>query len=66
MFMYRMEAQHKVTLDVLIVISESDEQAFSYAEELLEQHYLVKPEGVQLSIIAKKYIKAGSGYLIHH
>jgi hypothetical protein len=64
MFMYRIEIELSDQLVYFIVLSESDEKAFSYAEEYLVRHFIAKPVVKQLSIVEKKRVQAGSGYLL--
>lgn len=62
--MYRIEIETNDQSAYLIVLSESDEKAFEYAEDHLVRHFVKKPEVKQLSIVEKKRVQAGSGYLI--
>lgn len=65
MFLYRIEAQWEDRLQaVAIVAAETDEAAFEYAEQFLEKHYLVLPKLDELSIVEKKRLNKGSGYII--
>jgi hypothetical protein len=64
MYMYRMEIELVDQLVYFVVLSDSDEQAFTYAEEHLIRHFIANPMVKQLSIVEKKRIQAGSGYLI--
>ncbi|NEW08738.1 DUF3906 family protein [Paenibacillus sp. SYP-B3998] len=64
MFMYRMEIELQEQLAYFIVLSETDEKAFQYAEEHLERHFIAKPKVYQLTVLEKKRVHAGSGYVI--
>jgi hypothetical protein len=64
LFLYRMEVELNDQLAYFIVLSDSDKQAFVYAEEQLVRHFIAKPVIKQLSIIEKKRVQSGSGYLI--
>ncbi|MFD0698591.1 DUF3906 family protein [Paenibacillus sp. GCM10027628] len=64
MFMYRLEIELEDQTAYFIVLSESDEKAFQYADEHLERHFIAKPKVNQLVIVEKKRVLAGSGYVI--
>jgi hypothetical protein len=63
MFLYRIEIELKDQLVYFVVLSDSDEKAFGYAEDHLVRHFIVKPEVEQIVIIEKKRVQIGSGYL---
>lgn len=64
MYIYKMEVELKDQQVYLIVMAESDEQAFDYLEEQLVRHFVNNPEVVQASVIEKKRAVKGAGYVI--
>ncbi|MCR8643887.1 DUF3906 family protein [Paenibacillus sp. N1-5-1-14] len=64
MFMYKMEIELSDQLVYLIVVADSDEKAFDYAESNLAKHFIATPEVKQLSMIEKKRLDKGNGYII--
>jgi len=48
----------------LIVAAESDETAFDYVEGHLARHFTVSPAVKSATIVEKKRIGAGAGYVI--
>ncbi|TVY08242.1 DUF3906 family protein [Paenibacillus cremeus] len=65
MYMYKMEVElEKEGLVHLIIMAETDEQAFDYLEEHLVRHFIHNPEVREASIIEKKRAVKGSGYVI--
>lgn len=65
MFLYKVEivTEENQSL-VAVILAESDEKAFSYAESQLRRQYLVPPKVAQISVVEKKYVEKGKGYLI--
>lgn len=64
MYIYKMEVELKDQQVYLIVMAETDEQAFDYLEEQLVRHFVNNPEVVQASVIEKKRAVKGAGYVI--
>lgn len=64
MFLYKIEIELKEQLVYLLVIAESDEKAFSYVEGHLARHFIANPEVKETSIVEKKRVEKGSGYII--
>ncbi|MFD2671122.1 DUF3906 family protein [Marinicrinis sediminis] len=64
MYLYRIEATIAGALTVVIVIADSDEKAFDYAEQQLEKHFIAKPVVEELCVLEKKRMSAGNGYVI--
>jgi hypothetical protein len=64
MYMYKLEIETSDGVVYLIVIAETDEKAFDYVEGLLVRHFTVSPEVKSETIIEKKRVSAGSGYVI--
>ncbi|WP_442601372.1 DUF3906 family protein [Paenibacillus sp. KN14-4R] len=64
MFMYKMEIELQDQLVYLIVIADSDEKAFDYVESHLAKHFIATPEVKQLSMVEKKRLDKGAGYII--
>lgn len=64
MFLYKLEIQLESQLVYLIVLADSDAKAFEYVEGHMARQYLKVPEIKELSIIEKKRVEKGSGYLI--
>ncbi|CAM2959915.1 DUF3906 domain-containing protein [Paenibacillus sediminis] len=64
MLLYRIEVDTDKGFLTLIVAAETDEQAFSSVEEHVERHFLSVPQLKEISIVEKKRLNPGSGYLI--
>ncbi|MNN98399.1 hypothetical protein D3C81_2177870 [compost metagenome] len=64
MFMYKLEIKLSGANVCLIVLADSDEAAFGYAEGHLVRHYIKKPEILETVIVEKKRVEKGSGYVI--
>ena len=65
-YLYKLEAVLEAEqLLTIIVMSHSDEKAFTYAENHIERHSIVPPKIKQLSIVQKKPMdRGGVGYVI--
>ena len=65
-FLYKLEvilAEDK--LMTIIVVANSDEKAFSYAENNLVRHTIAPPQIKEMSIVQKKVIERGGvGYVV--
>lgn len=65
MFLYKIEITTRdLSSLVAIVIADSDEKAFSYAESQVRRQYVIVPEISEISLVEKKYLDKGKGYLI--
>ncbi|MDP5274532.1 DUF3906 family protein [Chengkuizengella axinellae] len=64
MFLYKLEIQLKDQIIYLVVIAESDEKAFDYAESSVAVHFVKMPEVLESCIVEKKRLTKGSGYVI--
>ncbi|MBO8164423.1 MAG: DUF3906 family protein [Brevibacillus sp.] len=65
MFLYKLEViTESAGSYVAVVIGESDEKAFAYAESQLNREYLVPPKIHEISLVEKKYLQKGKGYII--
>ncbi|NDI36405.1 DUF3906 family protein [Chengkuizengella sediminis] len=64
MFLYKLEIQLEDQLTFLVVIAESDEKAFDYAESSLAVHFVKMPKVLESCIVEKKRLDKGSGYVI--
>lgn len=64
MFLYKLEIVLADRKACLILLSESDEKAFSYAEGHLVRHFIKAPEVKEMVIVEKKRVEKGSGYVI--
>jgi hypothetical protein len=64
MFLYKLEVQLSDRKAVLIILAESDESAFGYAEGHLVRHFVKLPEVRELVIVEKKRVEKGSGYVV--
>ncbi|MET3290698.1 DUF3906 family protein [Brevibacillus fluminis] len=65
MFLYKVEI---VTVEnesfAAIVLAESDEKAFSYAESQFRRQLLTPPAIKEISVVEKKYVEKGKGYIL--
>jgi|GEM_PF-2480197 len=65
MFLYKLEV---VTEDsgslVVIMLAESDEKAFAYAEQQIRREFEVAPKVTEMTLVEKKYVEKAKGYLI--
>jgi hypothetical protein len=64
MHLYKIEIELAEQMIYLLVIAESDEKAFGYIDEHLAFHFVKRPEVKQASIVQKKTLRAGQGYVI--
>ncbi len=64
MYLYKIEMELADQLAYLIVIADSEEKAFSYVEGHVARHFIASPEIRQLTIVERKRIEPGSGYVI--
>lgn len=64
MFLYKIEIELLDQLVYFIVLAETDEKAFGYAESQLQRHFVKTPEIRQASIVEKKRAEKGSGYVL--
>jgi hypothetical protein len=48
----------------LLVVAESEENAFGYLDEHLAYHFVKRPIVKEASIIQKKSVRPGQGYVI--
>ena len=64
-YLYRLEAEMKDgSLLTAVVAAETEEQAFKYAENRLLQYTVEKPAVERLSILEKKPLRKGTGYVV--
>ncbi|HJV47605.1 MAG TPA: DUF3906 family protein [Bacillota bacterium] len=65
-FMYKLEVVlANDQLLTVIVMADSDELAFTYAENHIDRHTIVPPKIQQLSIVQKKPMERGGvGYVV--
>lgn len=65
MFLYKLEiTTEENQLLVAVMIAETDEKAFAYAESHVRRQYLNPPTIAQISLVEKKYLEKGKGYVI--
>lgn len=64
MFLYKMEIETADRKACLIVLADSDESAFAYADGHLVRHFIKTPEIKEMVIVEKKRVEKGSGYVI--
>lgn len=64
MYLYRIEIETNEQLVYLIVVAETDEQAFSYVESHIDRHFIKAPELKEICILEKKRLDKGAGYVI--
>jgi len=65
MFLYKVEAEMKDgSLLTVVVAAANDEQAFHGAENQLWQYTVAKPAVNRWSLVEKKPLRPGAGYVI--
>lgn len=64
MHLYKLELVLETQTVYLLVVAESEEKAFGYIDEHLAFHFVKRPEVKEASIIQKKSLRAGQGYII--
>lgn len=67
MDLYRFEAVlvSSIVPIVVVVVAESEEQAFKMAEIELEKHFLPLPEVKEIALFEKKKIRKSAAFVIH-
>ncbi|PEX93479.1 DUF3906 family protein [Bacillus cereus] len=65
MDLYRLEAVLANAVVPIVVVAESEEQAFKLAEIELEKHFLPLPEIKEISLFEKKKIRKSAAFVIH-
>ncbi len=65
MDLYRFEAVLVSDIVPIVVVAQSEEQAFKLAEMELEKHFLPLPEVKEISLFEKKKIRKGAAFVIH-
>ncbi|MES5943041.1 MULTISPECIES: DUF3906 family protein [unclassified Bacillus cereus group] len=65
MDLYRFEAVLVNSIVPIVVVAQSEEQAFNLAEIELEKHFLPLPEVKEISLFEKKKIRKGAAFVIH-
>ncbi|MCU4713204.1 DUF3906 family protein [Bacillus cereus] len=65
MDLYRFEAVLVSDIVPIVVVAQSEEQAFKLAEIELEKHFLPLPEIKEISLFEKKKIRKGAAFVIH-
>ena len=65
MDIYRFEAVLVNSIVPIVVVAQSEEQAFKLAEIELEKHFLPLPEVKEISLFEKKKIRKGGAFVIH-
>ncbi|KMP35085.1 hypothetical protein TU52_10220 [Bacillus cereus] len=65
MDLYRFEAVLINSIVPIVVVAQSEEQAFKIAEMELEKHFLPLPEVKEISLFEKKKIRKGAAFVIH-
>ncbi|RRJ64794.1 DUF3906 family protein [Paenibacillus oralis] len=64
MYLYHLEAETSAGLLALVIAAEGEEQAFAAAEEHVQRHMLPAKAIGEISIVEKKRIVPGAGYVI--
>ncbi|WP_058303500.1 DUF3906 family protein [Gorillibacterium timonense] len=64
MFLYKLEAVTSDQLLHVVILAETDEQAFAGAESQLVRHYVAPPVIEELVIVEKKRAEKGAGYVL--
>ncbi|MED0970309.1 DUF3906 family protein [Bacillus paramycoides] len=65
MDLYRFEAVLVNSVVPIVVVAQSEEQAFKLAEMELEKYFLPLPEVKEISLYEKKKIQKGAAFVIH-
>ncbi|MCW1239884.1 MULTISPECIES: DUF3906 family protein [Bacillus] len=65
MDLYRFEAVLVNSIVPIVVVAQSEEQAFKLAEIELEKHFLPLPEVKEIALFEKKKIRKGAAFVIH-
>ncbi|EJV78992.1 TPA: DUF3906 family protein [Bacillus thuringiensis] len=65
MDLYRFEAVLVSDIVPIVVVAQSEKQAFKLAEIELEKHFLPLPEVKEISLFEKKKIRKGAAFVIH-
>ncbi|CAM4011225.1 MULTISPECIES: DUF3906 family protein [Bacillus] len=65
MDLYRFEAVLANNIVPIVVVAQSEEQAFKLAEIELEKHFLPLPEIKEISLFEKKKIRKSAAFVIH-
>ncbi|CAH2464770.1 MULTISPECIES: DUF3906 family protein [Bacillus] len=65
MDLYRFEAVIANSVVPIVVVAQSEEQAFKLAEIELEKHFLPLPEVKEISLFEKKKIRKGAAFVVH-
>ncbi|WP_100617196.1 DUF3906 family protein [Bacillus cereus] len=65
MDLYRFEAVLVNSIVPIVVVAQSEEQAFKLAEIELEKHFFTLPEVKEISLFEKKKIRKGAAFVIH-
>jgi hypothetical protein len=64
-FLYKIEIRHEDgDSSTVVVIAESDEKAFSSAENQLDRHFIKPKKAIEIAMIEKKRAEKGSGFVI--
>ncbi|MES9781414.1 DUF3906 family protein [Bacillus thuringiensis] len=65
MDLYRFEAVLVSDIVPIVVVAQSEKQAFKLAEIELEKHFLPLPEVKEITLFEKKKIRKGAAFVIH-
>ncbi|MCQ6521171.1 MULTISPECIES: DUF3906 family protein [Bacillus] len=65
MDLYRFEAVLVNSIVPIVVVAESEEQAFKMAEIELEKHFLPLPEVKEIALFEKKKMRKSAAFVIH-
>ncbi|MGE7882420.1 DUF3906 family protein [Bacillus sp. NPDC094077] len=65
MDLYRFEAVLANNIVPIVVVAQSEEQAFKLAEIELEKHFLPLPEVKEISLFEKKKVRKSAAFVIH-
>lgn len=64
MHLFKIEVELPNQTVYLLVVAENEEKAFGYIDEHLAHHFVKRPEVKEASIIQKKSLRSGQGYVI--
>lgn len=64
MFLYKIEIELQDQVVYLILAAENEEKAFSYVDSHMDRHFLKSPHKQEVSIVEKRRLDSGAGYVI--
>ncbi|MEC2346516.1 DUF3906 family protein [Paenibacillus barengoltzii] len=64
MYLYRLEADTSAGPFTIVIAADGEEKAFAAAEEHLQRQVLPAPTITELTIVEKKRLVPGAGYVV--